>query len=390
MAKSIIFCADGTWNGPEDSTGESVFDAGNLTTELHDTAVTNVVKLYANLDGASTAASIGLADEDEKSLSNGGGPVTQVAKYLHGVGDSRNILVKMMGGVFGMGVIARIVRGYTFISRNYLPGDAIFICGFSRGAYTARALGGMIAQVGLLNPATYDPTAKYQAYRMGVAAWAKSKRLQLNGAGRLTADLNGMIGVIETLLAKTLTAENLIPDVPIQAIAVWDTVGSLGIPEYVQGARADLFRFVDADLSAKVKFGFHAMALDEQRCDFPVTKWNVRDNVTQRWFIGAHSDVGGGYPESEARLSDLALQWLTQNLVDQGVQVQDPFAYVPDVNNVLTQPIHTPWTKPPYDHLGCARRMVAPSDEVDASALARWKADSTYRPSGLAGMMGAS
>jgi uncharacterized protein (DUF2235 family) len=383
MPKNIIFCADGTWNGPEDASGESVFDAKNLASELRDTPVTNVVKFYANIAGSAIASSIGLADEDEKSLVDAGGQVVQVAKYLHGVGDSRNIFVKMAGGVFGIGVIARIVRGFTFISRNYQPGDAIHICGFSRGAYTARALGGMIANVGLLDPSTYDPTVKFQAYRLGVAAWAKSKRLQLNGAGKLTSGLNDMIGLIETLVAKQLSSNSLRPDVPIRSIAVWDTVGSMGIPEYVKGARADLFRFVDTDLSAKVEAGFHAMALDEQRSDFTITKWNVRDGITQRWFIGAHADVGGGYPEAQARLSDLALQWLATNLIGQGVKMSNPVAYTPDITNILTQPIHTPWSSPPFDHLGTAQRVIASTDQIDDSVRARWNADATYRPGPL-------
>ena len=65
-----------------------------------------------------------------------------MAKYLHGVGDSNNFLAKVLGGGFGEGLITRIVRGYTFVSRNYEDGDKIYLVGFSRGAYTARALAG--------------------------------------------------------------------------------------------------------------------------------------------------------------------------------------------------------------------------------------------------------
>ena len=90
------------------------------------------------------------------------------------MGDSSNPVIKVLGGVFGVGIIARIVRGYTFLSRWYEPGDAIYIVGFSRGAYTARALAGVIAKVGLLNRATYDPEDKAEAYRLAVAAWAKA------------------------------------------------------------------------------------------------------------------------------------------------------------------------------------------------------------------------
>jgi uncharacterized protein (DUF2235 family) len=128
MPKNIVFCADGTWNGPNEDDQDDVPET------------TNVWKLFLNIAGDPHNSSVLYANEQEVSLSLGGQCV-QVAKYLHGVGDSRNPIIKMLGGVFGWGLIARIVRGYTFISRNYEAGDLIFIVGFSRGSYTARALG---------------------------------------------------------------------------------------------------------------------------------------------------------------------------------------------------------------------------------------------------------
>jgi len=179
MPKNIVFCADGTWNGPSDRTGASVLDGDDSHGEISDTDVTNVVKLFSNLDGVNTPESAKLKNEIEKVVTAPDKTVQQVAKYLHGVGDSNNPAIKVLGGVLGFGVIERIVRGYTFVSRHYVPGDKIYIVGFSRGAYTARALGGMICKVGLLNPATYDPSNKSDAYRLGFAAWARAKGAQL-------------------------------------------------------------------------------------------------------------------------------------------------------------------------------------------------------------------
>ena len=141
MSKNIVFCADGTWNGPEEHTQQSPIDTADTAGELLGGALTNVVKLYANLAGRPTPETLALQNEQEKTLLDVAGNTVQIAKYLHGVGDSNNVVIKVLGGVFGMGVIARIVRGYTFISRYYQPGDAIHLAGFSRGAYTAR-LGG--------------------------------------------------------------------------------------------------------------------------------------------------------------------------------------------------------------------------------------------------------
>ena len=192
-----------------------------------------------------------------------------------------------------------------------------------------------------------------------------------------------IIGAIEALLAASLSDQNLRVDVQIASVAVWDTVGSMGIPTYVKGARADVFRFVDTALSPKVERGFHAMAVDELRADFPVTKWNDRVGITQTWFVGAHADVGGGYPPSESRLSDLTLDWMMARLGEIGVMFSGSPAYRPDFSTAQTQPIHTPWTVSPFDHLGRTPRTAALSDDFHPSVRARWDADASYRPQAL-------
>ena len=249
MPKTIVFCADGTWNGPEDATGASVIDSADVHGELLSSAVTNVVKLYAGLAGQATPESVRLGDEQEKVHVDAAGNTLQVAKYVHGVGDDANIALKLMGGLFGSGVIARIVRGYTFISRNYRAGDLIHIVGFSRGAYTARALAGMIARVGLINPAAYDLNDKAVAYRAGTSAWCKSHGIALaasplKGIRDLFAHL---VDYVENWVGSSLSPNSLIPDIPIKTVAVWDTVGSMGIPEYIKDRRCLLYTSDAAD-----------------------------------------------------------------------------------------------------------------------------------------------
>jgi len=384
MTKRVIFCADGTWTGPDKKTGSSVTEGQDDHGEVSDTELTNVLRIFANLAGQVTPETLALHKEQEKVSTDTAGNVTQVAKYIHGVGDSANPLVKFLGGVFGVGVICRIVRGYTFISRSYSPGDEIHLVGFSRGAYTARALGGMIAKVGLLNPRTYDPTDKEEAYRLGIAAWAKSKSLSLEGAGKLTDVANHLLRFIETFVASQLPTNGLIGDVPLKSVAVWDTVGSLGIPAYAGDKRMDVFRFVDTKLSDKVERGFHAMAIDEMRRDFPVTRWEPRDRVEQVWFVGAHADVGGGYPASQSRLSDTALGWMMKKLSGQGVAFAAPLVSRLDPQTV-GPPIHTPWNQLPFAGLPEAARRVEPNDTLHASVIRRWNADlpPPYRPEAM-------
>src|SRR5262245_17603187 len=162
MTKNIVFCADGTWNSPsQDEDSDETADP------------TNVYKLFFCLAGADLPDTLLTANEQEKEFVNNDATL-QVSKYIHGVGDSRNPIRRLMGGTFGAGMISRIVRGYTFISRNYEPGAKIFIVGFSRGAYTARALGGLIASQGVLAPPL--PQAKELASRSRPADWSQDRK----------------------------------------------------------------------------------------------------------------------------------------------------------------------------------------------------------------------
>ncbi len=378
MAKNIVFCADGTWNGPEDATGYSVIDDDDAHGEIDNSRVTNVVKLFVNLAGQPTPDTTMLKNEQEKVFGDqGAGSVIQIAKYIHGVGDSTNPINKILGGAFGCGIIGRIVRGYTFISRNYHQGDAIYIVGFSRGAYTARALGGLIAKVGLLNPATYDPTDKVNAYRLGIAAWAKAKTLCFQGTGRWTAIANAALQLAQNAFADQLPTNGLVASVPMKAIGVWDTVGSLGIPMYAADHRYYVFRFIDTALSEAVENGFHAMAIDERREDFPVTFWDARHGVEQVWFVGAHADIGGGYSADESRLSDEALCWMMSKLGGAGVRLLQPLTYVPTPASAR-QAIHEPWNEPPFNICGQLARTVKLEDTFHASVVDHWRADNTY------------
>ncbi|GLH73296.1 hypothetical protein GETHLI_17980 [Geothrix limicola] len=334
MSKQIVFCADGTWNNPnEDENHDQTSDP------------TNVYKLFVGLDGALSDASLLLADEQEKELQQDGATI-QIAKYLHGVGDSRNPIIKLMGGAFGAGIISRIVRGYTFISRNYAPGDAITILGFSRGAYTARALAGLIASQGLLNPAL---TADHEkAYRCGAEAWYRYRRAALRNPFSL-ACLGEIIADLPAFLSQgSLKDADLVPVPTLAAVGVWDTVGAMGIPDYDAGQRQDAFRFADTKLSDKVLNGFHAVALDERRDDFVPTLWDPADRIRQVLFPGAHADVGGGYPSAngESGLSDGALKWMAQQLGQVGLTFRP--GWLDGIQPNATATAHQPWAALPW------------------------------------------
>jgi uncharacterized protein (DUF2235 family) len=338
MARSIVFCADGTWNNPDqDENSDQSADP------------TNVYKLFLCLDGALSTDSLLKANEQEKELTKDGA-FQQISKYIHGVGDSGNPIIKLLGGAFGAGVIARIVRGYTFISRNYEPGANIFVVGFSRGAYTARALVGLIVSQGVLAPhLTQD---KELAYRRGAEAWYRYRKTTIANPFSLRQLADVVTDLPGFLSHRSLQDTDLVPVDRVSAVAVWDTVGALGIPVYVaRGKRVDAFKFCDTTLSQKVTRGFHAVALDERRNDFTPTLWDSAANVTQVLFPGAHADVGGGYTVSndECGLSDGALQWMITQLTGVGVLFSNAPAYQckPKPAGTAHKPwMHAPWNLP--------------------------------------------
>jgi uncharacterized protein (DUF2235 family) len=332
MSKVILFCADGTWNGP----GEP--DNDNAAAPP-----TNVFKLFLNVSGVDQPGTMMLAKEQERVLTRADGTVLQTTKYLHGVGDSNNFLVQVLGGGIGAGLIARIVRGYTFISRQYAPGDQIFIVGFSRGAYTARALAGMIAAKGLLDSQKNALADKEDAYRLGSAVWYEYRQTAAQSKAGWLVKLAGIAADLPAFLHQSVPENRLIM-APIEAVAVWDTVGSLGIPDYTrQDTRLDVFQFADRVLSPTVRHGVHAVAVDERRADFTPTLWDPDPRIIQALFPGCHSDVGGGFvgPGIESGLSDCCLKWMIEQLSQRGVSFLNPPFYQPQSNARATA--HASW-----------------------------------------------
>jgi len=363
VAKDIVFCADGTWNGP----GRD--DGPDLSPDA-----TNVLKLFSRLSGEVTPDSLRLRDEQEKLLTDGGGSVIQIAKYLHGVGDSRNGIIKILGGVFGEGFVERIVRGYTFISRNYIAGDRVHLVGFSRGAYTARALGGMILTMGLLDGkrafgANWDAD---RAYKMGISVWTQYRKT----AGKTSP----LLGYLAEFHSENVDPASLLRCEKIATIAVWDTVGALGIPVYTgtDAQRTDVFEFADRALSLRVEVGLHAISIDECRADFEPTLWEQRNGVTQVWFSGTHSDVGGGY--AEAILSDISLAWMIDGLKARGLRftaqslkLQDPFV-----------PHHNPERDLPFSLRPPVERAIPAFARFHPSVQKRLAGYGAYTPPNLA------
>lgn len=331
MGKNIILCADGTWNTPH-GIGAVAVD-------------TNVRKLYCSL------------------LDTPG----QLRYYDSGVGTDGTPIDHLAGGAMGEGLFQKVQDGYEFLAYAYDPGDRVHLFGFSRGAFTARSLGGMIARMGVPTRNFDNMTVRriFQAYR----ETDSDKRAQLK------ADLDRQYGLVDTT---------------IRMIGVWDTVGSLGIP----GLLFSLFDqqrygFLDTTLHPSVQGAFHAVSIDERRAQFEPTLWTNADGsprtnddqAQQVWFAGVHGDVGGGYPE--AQLSDLALGWMMRQAKACGLQFT-PAAetqYLQPPAADAAGPIHDEWKIIPW---GFPKHRTVPAVATLANSVQlRLDAAAEYRPENL-------
>lgn len=260
--KRLVVCLDGTWNSVDSGGGE-----------------TNVARLARAVSASS----------------KGRDPTSQLTLYLRGVGSTGSTVDRLLDGITGDGVDENIRSAYMFIAQNYVPGDGLFIFGFSRGAFTARSLCGLIGSVGIL---------KRQSIHKVSAAWAYYRK----GGSRSSQDF-----------CACTEGASCHDSVEIDFLGVWDTVGALGVPGGLNSLTAPKYEFHDTTPSLCVRRARHALAIDECRDEFVPTFWTVDRNrpdlheamdIQQVWFAGAHSDVGGGYPEKG--LSDIPLVWMAQ------------------------------------------------------------------------------
>ncbi|HUR64308.1 MAG TPA: DUF2235 domain-containing protein [Candidatus Thermoplasmatota archaeon] len=263
--KRLIVCLDGTWSRADD--------------RRHATNVVAAMRAIAPAGRDGTQ---------------------QVIFYGKGVGTG-GLVDRLVGGLTGAGLEDNVKDAYLFLANNYSEGDEIYVFGFSRGAYTARSLVGFLSAVGLQDRLTLRNLA---------AAWDIYRTPKEERPADPLAEAGGR-------------------RVHVEALAVWDTVGSLGIP--VRWFNPFDFlklrhQFHDVALSAWVRNAFHAIAVDEKRGAFPPTLWQRKagepdrgQRVEQVWFAGVHSDVGGGYYGSDSEeaaygIHQLPLQWMMERV----------------------------------------------------------------------------
>jgi len=284
--KRIVILIDGTWNNE---------GQGNDT---------NIAKLDPNYHAVAGNPLI------KASAADG---TAQKVFYHAGVGTEPDIFKKVLGGAIGIGLKQIIQDAYTTLVQNYVGGDEIYILGFSRGAYAARALTGLIGASGI------QRTPDRQGFEIAWSHYRIDPKTR-GGEQRPNASDKKTIDTFNDMASQGA----LHSDRTIKCVGVFDTVGSYGIPAGIGLAplaryfALEVLGFHDTEFGGHIDIGLHAVAVDERRRPFVPTFWTApkdkppRGHVEQTWFAGVHCNVGGGY--ADAGLSDRALVWMIARL----------------------------------------------------------------------------
>lgn len=326
-ARNIVLLSDGTGNS-----AKAVFK-------------TNVWRLFQLLD---------LRD-----------PSRQIAFYDDGVGTSSFKLFAALGGIFGFGLKRNVIAIYSFCCRNYKPGDRIYCFGFSRGAFTIRIVAAMIAGQGLV---AYDDNEADLA-RFAADAYRRYRRRYNSGIlrylGKIGLDLRGVrdwgIRTLRRVQGVALQAPPAVEVESVHFVGIWDTVDAYGGPIEEMTRAIDYWiwplSMPDQFMNSKIHRACHALAIEEERDAFRPVIWDERyvwgrdeavsgrsdkkdwlfgidhdprsaaaklaeppphlrtdlpprdrERISQVWFTGVHSDIGGGYPQDG--LSYVTLDWM--------------------------------------------------------------------------------
>jgi uncharacterized protein (DUF2235 family) len=317
----------------------------------------------------------------------------QIVYYSQGVGTRFG--EKVRGGVEGYGLDNEIIDAYTWLIQVFEAGDEIFLFGFSRGAYGARSLSGLISKCGVLKPGA--PLSIEQLY-------ARYHRRTEKTIRQLRADGPSSYATLE----ERWVAGYCVPT-NIKFVGVWDTVGSLGNP--LAGSRGNVARylFLDTHLYLSNEFAFHALALDEHRRQFEPTFWTrtvdnnaaqdahsrTLEQLEQRWFVGAHANVGGGYPSDV--LAQAPLRWLMDKAAAHGLRFRSDFkvdpadpaapiadsytSFGPALLRLFSKRFYRPVGAEPT--VGTKRTTSRINETIDASVFERWRSNPAYRPPNL-------
>ena len=309
--KKLIIACDGTWmNSDIGWTKGGWFDQG------HPQNPSNVTRLVR-----------ALKPED-------GNKHVQIAYYQSGIGTNWSSADKFLGGGLAMGLSENVREAYGFLVNNYHGSpddpnsDRLFFIGFSRGAYTARSVAGMIGCLGLLEkPAMSHFYAIFEDFENAGHKDYEPQLPRHHSKFQIKVPARNINEYLKAYRDELRRLE-MTRIVDVQAIGVFDTVGSLGVPVVPWLQRLGMpttlhsYRFFDTGIDDHVKNAFQVLALDEHRSAFGPTVWSKRDggttNLKQIWIPGVHTNAGGGADDNG--MCDISLAWMMDQLNGAGLE----------------------------------------------------------------------
>ncbi len=309
MSTRIILCFDGEWHRPPDPGQQLVASnfsrhSSSSTVERPPQQATNVYQLYQSIL-----------------------PKTDTGLVQHKWYDSgvdRPWFHRFRNGPFGYELDRSILLGYAYLTATYQPGDQIFLYGFSRGAYIARSLVGLLATAGLPSLSFLD-----QDFLQSIRTAAAIGEQEVPGVPFLAEHLDQLIHDASSYAleeayqryrstprdaARAFVSQRRgFRSVSVTLLGLWDTVGPLGIPtNALKWLNEPRYNFHDTELSPIVRRAYHALAIDEHRADHNASLWTspnkAGQTIEQRWFAGCHGDLGGMYPGRD--LAGISLAWI--------------------------------------------------------------------------------
>lgn len=281
--------------------------------------------------------------------------------YIEGVGTRK----RAIGSVLGVGMEKRILLGYNFLATHYRNrNDRIYIFGFSRGAHQARALAGMISYVGL----PYYSFATYQSEKNLVGSKIIDFTMKKSDSD---VDWSQWSRDNDEPILQYKYENYEMRSAGIEFLGVWDTVPGSLFKEFssckeVVDDNTKGTRYKSASYPP-IKKIVHAMSADEKRSKFrPIRVCKAiseKTTVNERWFPGAHSDVGGGYGDPDG-LPAISFRWMLSHLEDHYPFVMAPTPYP------LKPLAIAHWSigdRPGNIRSKCENRMIPPGAEIDDS-----------------------
>ncbi|KZT72839.1 hypothetical protein DAEQUDRAFT_722452 [Daedalea quercina L-15889] len=295
LKKRIVVCCDGTWQ---------------------DGIIVNARWKYTNVLRLARAVRHVDARVDP--------PVPQVVFYQSGIGSANNIYSHFIDGATGASLAEKVEEAYAFITQNYHPGDEILLFGFSRGAYTARMIASLIGKIGVLSRTEMD---HFSEIYIALQQLGSQDDLKSDGSYVQTSERKKQLEILAKWTGPDSPGCKRAKGGPegfsVKCVGVFDTVGSVGLPEEItrNTKMKKMFGFQSTELGPHIQKAYQALALNERRADFNCAKFEQTEAgrkknqvLRQCWFTGCHSDIGGGYPEPD--LANLTLAWMAAHIED--------------------------------------------------------------------------